>query len=144
MMGMSLAAFKCPAFLLLCLAAAGGCGGEVRGTVSGRVTFQGKLVTAGLVGFQNSELGVHMTAPLGADGTYEVITAQGKGLPLGTYRVFVAPPLPDLPLGAPDPAMKPPDLSQVPVRYMRAETSGIVVEVSRGANRLDIDMQPQE
>ena len=112
------------------------------GQVSGHVSLQGRPVESGLVGFQYDAKGVHMLAPIQSDGSYEVRMAQGRGLPLGTYRIFVAPPLPDLQLGAPDPNQSTPELIQFPPQYLRSETSGITLTVDRGQNRLDIDMQP--
>ena len=71
--------------LLAVLGPLAGCQrGEELGHVTGKVTFQGQPVTSGMVIFANKEKGVYMTAPLDAQGAFEVIMAQGAGLPLGT------------------------------------------------------------
>ena len=112
------------------------------GQVAGNVSLQGEPVKSGLVGFQNDAQGIHILAPIESDGSYEVKMAQGEGLPLGTYRVFIAPPLPELQLGAPDPHQPDDELIQFPQKYLRSDTSGITLTVEHGRNRLDIDMQP--
>ena len=143
MMEMFFSRFRCSRAWVACAAALClGCGGEPMGQVSGRVMLEGEPVASGLVGFQNDAHGVHILAPINSDGSYEVKMAQGKGLPLGTYRVFVAPPLPELQMGAPDPDQQPEELTQFPPRYLRSDTSGITITVERWQNSLDIDMQP--
>ena len=130
------------ASILVCLVLAG-CGSrEVRGTISGRVTFQDAPVTAGIVMFSNDQKGVHMSAKLAADGTYRVVTAQGAGLPLGTYRVAVAPPLLDAPTGVFTGPPKYPDAANIPPRYRDPKTSGLTLNVHQGDNPFDIRMQP--
>jgi hypothetical protein len=120
-----------------------GCGsGEVRGRVVGNVTFQGKAVTEGIVTFSNDDKGVHMTTKLRPDGSYEIMTAKGAGLTLGTYRISVSPPPPELaPMGSTaPPAMKP--YPNIPKKYRDAGTSGLTLTVKQGENRFDIAMAP--
>ena len=116
--------------------------GEVLGRVSGRVTFQGEPITEAVVIFRNEEKGVYMTANLDRDGTYLVEMAQGFGLPLGTYHVYLSPPPQEASLG---PALQPPkpvDLSKMPERYRNPATSELTLTVKQGQNRFDIDMLP--
>jgi hypothetical protein len=138
-----------PALLLLVVAAAlVGCGsGEVRGRIVGKVTFQGRPVTDGILVFSDDEKGVHMTTRLGPDGGYELRTAKGVGLPVGTYRISVCPP----PLAPakisfePDAAATSGHVNEyvnIPARYRDQATSGLTVTVKEGENALDIAMQP--
>ncbi len=119
--------------------------GEKLGHVSGRVTFNDQPIREGLVIFQNPSQGVYMTDEVDEQGRYEVIMAQGAGLPLGEYQVSVSPPLPktpelgDIP-GRPSPADQYP---HIPRKYRDPETSGLVLVVVEGSNRLDIAMTSQ-
>lgn len=121
---------------------------EPLGRVYGQVTFQGEPVTAGLLVFSNHQKGVHMTAELGSDGSYELQTAGGFGLPLGTYKVAVNTPIPEPPVyGAPNsiPANKPRANSYVniPEKYQDFETSGLSITVEKGDNQFDIEMNSE-
>ena len=129
--------------LLLASLLLAGCGGEVLGPVKGTVTLDGEPVKQGYVIFRNQAQGVNIMAEIGQDGAYEVAMANGYGLPLGQYEVYLSPPVPDVPFG---PAKEPPRASEVakfPPKYLQGETSGLTLTVERGDNRLDIDMQPE-
>ncbi len=81
-----------------------------------------------------------MRAPIQPDGCFVFYTARGAGLPLGEYRVSVSGPVAQPPMpGAPPP----PPLPQVriPTRYLRPETSGLMLTVSEGENPFDILME---
>lgn len=125
---------------LLCLA---GCGSsEKMGRAFGKVTFQGQPVPEGIISFSNREKGIFMTAKLNSDGSYELVTAQGRGLPLAAYQVAVNPPLVDAPLG---PALGPPKLPlypNIPEKYRKPESSGLTLTVRDGDNPFDVDMRP--
>jgi hypothetical protein len=120
-----------------------GCGsGEVRGRIVGKITFQGKPLSEGLVFFSNNDNGTHMSGEVKSDGSYEIITAKGAGLPLGVYQVRVRPPLEPLPSGPSRVAPKPKEYPNIPSKYRDFGTSGLTLTVKEGANPLDIDMQP--
>ena len=115
---------------------------EARSRIVGKVTFQGQPVPQGRVYFSNSATGVNMGAKLTQDGSYEVLTAQGAGLPLGTYAVSVTPPPPSFsanPSEAPNTGGSYPN---IPQKYRTPKTSELMLEAGEGENRLDIDMQP--
>lgn len=130
--------------LLIVMSVAAGCDrGEKLGRVFGTVTYQGQPVTAGILVFSNHQAGVHMTAELNSDGTYELQTAGGFGLPLGTYQVAVNPPMAEPPvLGSPNPAPRVPPSNNIPPKYRDFETSGLTITVGEGENPFDIEMQP--
>jgi len=120
-----------------------GCGSdEVRGRVVGKVTFQGQPVAEGIVVFANDQKGVHMTADIKPDGSYQIITAKGAGLPLGGYTVSVCPPLPQVTTGTfgKPPAKKP--YPNIPAKYRNPKTAGLTLTVAKGENTFDIDMTP--
>ena len=81
-----------------------------------------------------------MNADLQPDGGYEVITAEGAGLPVGAYQVCVHPPLsnPGIPSDAPKNRQYP----NIPQQYRACETSGLTLTVNEGKNQFDIAMKP--
>jgi hypothetical protein len=132
--------------MLLVISALGvpGCGpGRERGTLTGTVTFQGRPVTDGVVIFSDNANAVFMNYDIQPDGTFEVTTAEGKGIWAGTYRVAVAPKLADPEMGVIAQPAVIPRPSDIPPRYWKPETSGIEFEVKEGENRpLDIELKP--
>jgi hypothetical protein len=121
---------------------------EPLGRVYGKVTFQGEPVTAGILVFSNHEKGVHMTAELGPDGSYELQTAGGFGLPLGTYKIAVNTPIPEPPVygamnSTPVNAPRANSAVNIPKKYQDYETSGLSITVEKGENRFDIEMNSE-
>ncbi len=114
---------------------------EKLGRIGGKVTFQGKPVTEGLVLFSCIDKGVNMTAQLKKDGSYEIIMAKGAGLPLGEYRVCVSPPVPFYQIGEKPPA-RPKQYPNIPAKYRNNQTAALTTTVIDGDNRFDIEMKP--
>ena len=129
---------------LSCLLATG-CGSserrDVLGPTTGKVTFQGKPVASGEVLFDNGQ-GIARMAPLGSDGTYVVQSADGFGLPVGSYRVAIQPARIEHPLGPIKEPPKPQMNADIPPKYRELSTSGFAAEVKAGDNRFDFDMKP--
>ncbi|MGQ9576707.1 MAG: hypothetical protein ACUVUC_15475 [Thermoguttaceae bacterium] len=121
-----------------------GCGTSLeRGTLSGSVRFQGKPVTEGVLIVVDEDDAVHMTSPIRSDGTFEVHTAEGKGIWVGRYRIGVAPPRAEPEKGVSKGLPKPPKAFSVPPKFWRPETSGIECEVQEGQNPpVQIDLKP--
>src|SRR6516165_7184488 len=67
--------------LLICSLAAG-CG-KPKGSVSGKVTYQGKPLTAGMVTF-SPEKGAAVNSPIDGEGNYRV-----ENVPVGTAKISV-------------------------------------------------------
>lgn len=112
-----------------------------RGRIFGKVSFKGEPVGEGLVLFSDSSQGVNMTADIKPDGTYEITTAEGVGLPIGTYKVCVCPPLVNPTMG-PAPPPKPKEYPNIPKKYRRFETAGLTTTIQQGKNPFDIEMTP--
>lgn len=134
---------RCLGALVVGIPLLAGCGQthETLYPVSGKVTFQGKPVSAGIIRFSNKKVGIDITAPLCADGGYEMIMARGSGLPTGAYQVSVLPPRFDLPIGAKPPFPKTPKCLDIPEQYRLPLTSGLTMTVKSEINRFDVDMQ---
>jgi hypothetical protein len=114
---------------LLLLVALSGCG-KAQYPVRGKVTFEdGTPVTKGMVVFESAE-GEKVSArgEVQADGSYQLSTHKlGDGVPVGKYRVLVAP---KLNIDSPQPER---DRLFDP-RYEKFETSGLEFEVKSGPN----------
>jgi len=94
-----------------------------------------------LLAYVSGEFRANDDRKLGPDGSYSVETAQGSGLPLGTYHVSVGPPQIEFSLGpAVEPPPNPKTYENIPQKYRRPETSGLTLTVEEGYNRLDVDM----
>ncbi len=118
-----------------------GCGeSEVRGRITGKVTFEGQAVPEGLVLFSNIEKGINMTSIIKPDGSYEVVTPKGKGLPTGTYQVSICPPRAKLVTGEAPPKIK--QHANIPAKYRDFKTAGLSLTVQKGDNSFDIAMKP--
>ncbi len=115
---------------------------EVRAVVSGKVTFRDEPVTEGVVIFSNAAKGIHLTASLDDQGCYEVMSAEGAGLPPGEYHVAVSPPIFDPPVGASPGSTKIPTFPNIPQKYRDQKTSGLSLTVTEEARTFDIDMKP--
>lgn len=108
--------------------------------VTGKVTFRGQPVTDGRIRFNNQQAAVDVTAILTPDGSYEMVMAEGKGLPEGTYAVAVLPPMAKAPLG-PMVSAKPQSYPNIPTKYRDPSTSGLTYVVQPGNNTFDVDMR---
>ena len=90
------------------------------------------------------DTGVAAVPELSADGSYELQTARGFGLPLGDYEIAVSarvanPPMPGMP--TPPPGSN--TFSLIPKKYFRPETSGLRLTVVDGDNPFNIDIKRQ-
>lgn len=147
-----------------------GCGGSgeayrgPRGTVTGRITVEGKPLVAGCSLLLQSEQGQVATAVVHTDGKYSVIASGGSAIPVGKYKVQLSAPSPAggaAPAKAMDPAAlasqvaivgKPAADAQTavsgtnsgpfPSKYASIQSSGLEVEVKVGANVADFDLKP--
>jgi hypothetical protein len=110
------------------------------GIVAGKVTLNGTPVSQGRISFNDASQGIFMTADLRPDGSYEIVRAEGRGLPPGTYRVAIAPPAIDLPVGSSS-AAPPQPPSAIPAKYQDVATSGLELSVQPEANVYNVDLQ---
>lgn len=122
-----------------------GCGnnGPKYFPVSGRVTFAGKPVAAGMVRFNNPQGSIDIFAKIEADGAYNVRMAKGNGLPEDSYAVAVMPPRINAPVGTMTLPPQPP-CPDIPEKYRQPSTSGLTLTVEPNSNQFDIDMQPSK
>jgi len=120
--------------------AAGGCGGGT-GTVSGKVTYQGKALPGGYVNFMSEDGKSNIkTSQIKEDGSYSV-----SGLSIGPAKISVqglsARRLADLPgQGGKDAKVQQKEV-YVPPQYGNTETSGLKYEVKPGSQPYDIELK---
>lgn len=139
--------------VVLCLASLSGCqrsDRKVHYPVQGTVTLHDKTITNATLHFENVEEGIGVTAPLTEDGTYEVRTLQGPGLPKGVYKVAIFPGRmmtpEEIPLVGKEPG-KPIPRAPIPEKYHRTATSGLSIEVkpdSKGPYNFDLDSRQKK
>jgi hypothetical protein len=144
--------------LLASAASLSGCGTDPDkpklGRVWGKVTYNGKAVTKGVVSFVPSggpgaQTGQPATGEIGADGSYSLTTFEsGDGAVLGEHKVIVQAREDDPALkghGMPIPDkdgrlnIKPPTYL-VPRKYETAEKSPLRFTVKEGSNTYNIDL----
>lgn len=118
---------------LLLLPFAGCSKTEPMGMVKGMVQLEGKPISEMSVVFQNSSTGQVGSANLASDGAYEM----PKPLPLGSYKVFLAPPVEE---GYVDPHPIKIDKS-IPKKYLSASKSDITYDVKEGEQDYTVELK---
>jgi hypothetical protein len=124
-----------------------------KGTVTGKVTYNGNPVPAGsTITFIHGGTSLPAMGQIGADGSFKLMMQGGDQVPAGTYAVSVSPP-PSAEIseetdmeaykaimegGATAPKTP---AGPFPQKYQSAETSGVTFDVKEGANTFDLDMK---
>lgn len=141
--------------ILLVTLALGGCGGYdygPTGKITGTLTMDGKPLAAGTaVSFMQMEKGFLAFGLTDAEGKFEVKSFNGGQMPVGKYKVMLAPPAAATPpakeVSAED-AFENPELldpvvkADFPKKYRDTQTSGLEYEVQSGSNDFAIDLKP--
>jgi hypothetical protein len=125
--------------MVLCL----GCGrGEPTARLVGQVTIGGQPPAVPvMVVVEDSGRGISAAAAVDPSGRFDVLTAPGRGLPAGRYRLALIPtppPIEDLDASlGPEP---PPPAAPCPIpeQFQSPATSGLSVEVTLPETRFDI------
>lgn len=107
--------------------------------VSGKVTRNNQPITDGLVCFM-SEKGFGASAQLQADGSYQLHSQHGAGLPLGAYKVIVQPP--ELEFVESERNATPAQKSNIPLKYQDFATSGLQLTIGEAGQTFDIILAP--
>ncbi|MEW4565496.1 carboxypeptidase-like regulatory domain-containing protein [Bremerella sp. JC770] len=119
-----------------------GCGssGSDVSKVSGTVTFNGQPVNDGIVSFM-SDSGFGTSALLGDDGSYQLRSQHGKGIPSGVYKVTVSPMSEDV-AESESRTYRAAKRDDIPSKYQNFETSALELRVENGPQVFDIQMKP--
>ena len=113
-----------------------GCSGKnPLGKVQGEVSYRGQVVPAAEVHFYSKERGVGAIARVEGEGKFSLDTP----LPVGTYSVYVTPPMLEPGDPAQTPAASVPTV-QIPAKYRDMNTSGLSFEVKKGENDFPIEL----
>lgn len=147
----SMALLVCYGFAVLSL----GCGGNSygpTGKVGGRLTLAGKPLAPGhAVSFMQMEKGFLAFGLTDADGDFMLNSWNNGAMPVGKYKVMIAPPPP----GPHDPnqmtaedrfekpeLVEPAGKAEFPKKYRDTTTSGLEFEIQEGMNMFPIDLTP--
>ena len=127
-----------------------GCGGpgnnKPTGTVSGKVTMNGKPLEGGSIVFFAEKGGDSASGSVMKDGTYSLKHGKGFSVPAGDYRVALSPVNVDAPAPDPTDLMNNPKKyepnNSIPEKYLDSTTSGLVAVVKAGSNpNTDFDLR---
>ena len=103
--------------------------------VTGKVTYNGDVVTTGTVMFTPTAGGPSATGEIEADGTFEMKTYDdGDGAAIGSHSVTIT--ALDEGSGLPEEAASEPKLL-IPRKFGNAKTSGLTATVNSGDNTVD-------
>lgn len=108
---------------------------EPSGSVSGTVTYQGKPLEAGYIIFMSHDKANTASAKFDGSGNFSL----SQDLPVGEYRIGIAPPLPPLPIE--DSAKEPVVYFPVPFKFHSAENSNLAYTVHEGPNTAEFDVR---
>jgi hypothetical protein len=121
------------------------------GTISGKLTLEGKPLPAGSSAvFMEPKAGYLAFGLTDAEGNYKVTTWNDGNMPIGTYRVMVHPPAPandsetasaEEILANPEKYKARPVKTDIPKKYREVSTSGLSFEIKKGENTIDIDLK---
>jgi len=125
----------------------GGYSGPI-GTVTGKVTLDGKPAPQGSAVTFLSEAGYTGSAKVGADGSYTLMNVDKPELPVATYKVAVAQPASEMSGADYDKYMSSggggeakTEKAAIPAKYQNTETSGLSFDVKEGPNTINIDLK---
>ena len=97
-------------------------------------------VEEGLITFYDPQTGTGAQATIGRGGNYRVETEDG-GLLVGTYCIFILPPLvTEAGEGRSPPVQILKDVPNIPVKYRHELTSGLEVNIHEGENTCNVEM----
>jgi hypothetical protein len=120
--------------LLICLTTFLGCGGAAgTGSVEGKVSLNGQPYTDAAVVLLSLETGQAGSADIQADGSFRL----ENRLPVGTYKVYLAP---KTETSTDEPVPVTVDQS-VPSKYWNEASTDITVEIGEGDNQVEVPLQ---
>lgn len=120
-----------------------GCGSRLN-TAEGKVKFKGTPLSTGQVTFVGED-GKSRSSLIGPDGDYQI-----QDPPLGTVKVQIEANVVEQPPQKTSlspkadetvPIVEPRTKSLIPLKYNRADTSGVVITIQAGQHKLDINIE---
>ncbi len=111
------------------------------GQITGTVTMNEKPITGGTILFEDRKRGISVRANLDKDGQYHLRTHDSDGLPPGAYQIAISStrigsgesPF----VGGKEERAAPAPFSDIPPKYQKVATSGLVAEIEKGENVKD-------
>lgn len=106
--------------------------------VSGQVTVDSKPATNAIITFADTEKGFAAVATIAEDGSYQMRSQYGNGVPPGEYLVSVSPPSTRDELDRTIPL--PPGTATIPQKYHSSLTSKLKADVKAGESTFDFNL----
>lgn len=106
--------------------------------VSGQVTINSKPASNTIITFADTEKGFAAIAVIAADGSYQMRSQYGNGVPPGEYLVSISLPSTRDELDRTIPL--PPGTTKIPRKYHSSQTSNLKADVKAGKNTFDFDL----
>ena len=106
--------------------------------VSGQVMVNSKPASNTIITFADTEKGFAAIATIAADGSYQIQSQYGNGVPPGEYLVSVSPPSTRDELDQTIPL--PPGTAKIPQKYHAPQTSKLKAEVKAGETTYDFNL----
>mgnify|MGYP003630532127 FL=1 len=106
--------------------------------VSGQVMVNSKPASNTIITFADTEKGFAAIATIAADGSYQIKSQYGNGVPPGEYLVSVSPPSTRNELDQTIPL--PPGTAKIPQKYHAPQTSKLKAEVKAGETTYDFNL----
>lgn len=139
--------------LILTVMCLTGCGGGSNlpkgetGTVTGKVTFNGKPVPEGTsIVFLHKDKGITASSPIAADGSYALRMRRENAILAGNYQIGITPPTVELTPAEAEAVnsgktLPEKEWPEIPKKYRNPESSGVLFTVKAGENTFDLDMK---
>ncbi|WP_417386162.1 carboxypeptidase-like regulatory domain-containing protein [Gimesia sp.] len=106
--------------------------------VSGQVMVNAKPATNAIITFADTDQGFAAAATIAEDGSYQIRSQYGNGVPPGEYLVSVSPPSTRDELDQTIPL--PPGTATIPQKYHSSQTSKLKAEVKEGESTFDFNL----
>lgn len=123
-----------------------GCSSEPRvpsGKVTGTVKLDGKPVSDAVVTFSEQKTSINAFGDTDSNGAFALSYGGGRAIPVGKFKVRVAPKETPAPPAAAGGAATPQkeEPSPIPKKYRNFETSELTADVKDGVNELNFDLK---
>lgn len=108
-----------------------------KGSAKATVVYDGKPIKVGTL-LLDSGKGFIASAPVNAEGKFELKGPTGAEIPAGTYRVGISPPSAPLPAKGATEMSPPSTIEGLPEKFYNPSSSEVTVEIKAGKQDIEI------